>query len=130
MDTSKLQVAISELEAEAERCGRLAAELKAVIQRSANGSAHPSLPQRAPAHRDQGRLSLKHRAQKSVRTLALEILRTHQKAMHVDELVVAINEQRAEPTGRAAVESQLVRAIKKGQFGVKRTAPATFAVER
>jgi len=128
MDISKLQDAITELEAEAERCKRLASELRGVVERSTHGSGRsgsvksPVIPPRA-----QQRLNLRHREQKSVRTLALEILRAHPKPMHVDDLVRLINEQRTDPTSRSAVESQLSRSMEK--LGVKRTAPGTFTVK-
>ncbi len=129
MDISKLHDAISELEAEAERCKRLASDLRAVIQRSANGSrpAAGDKPAAVP-QRVQPRLKLRHRDEKSVRTLALELLRSQQKPLHVDELVTLINAERNEKTNRAAVESQLVRAIKRGSHGVRRAAPGTYIV--
>lgn len=127
MDISKLEDAIAELEAEAERCKRLAGELRAVAQHSANGGAHPVLIQpRAP--RAQHRLRLHNKEQKSVRTLALELLRDRGKPLHVVELVSLINERRDEPTNRAAVESQLVRALKNDKHRLRRTSPGTFAV--
>ena len=127
MDIFKLKDAIAELEAEAERCTRIAGELKAVVQRSANGGGHPVIIQpRTP--RAQQRFNLRSKEQKSVRTLALELLRDRGKPLHLTELVALINERREEPTNRAAVESQLVRALKNDKHNLKRTAPGTFAV--
>jgi len=128
MDISKLQDAIAELEAEAERCKRLASELKGVVERYTHGGGRSAQPKTLIPPRAQHRLNLRHREQKSVRTLALEILRAQQKPIHVDELVRLVNEQRTDPTRRSAVESQLVRSMKR--FGVRRTAPGTFTVDR
>jgi predicted oxidoreductase len=126
MDLTKLQAAVAELEAEAARCKRLAQELRDVIQRSASSSGQ-SLPAPARAGRQRG-LDFQQRAQKSVLVLAVETLLEQQKPMHVDALVPLINAKRTVETNRAAVESQLVRAIKSGKHGVRRTAPGTFAV--
>ena len=132
MDLTKLQGAVAELEAEAERCKRLADELRAVIKRSTHGASLP-LPAEGKASHfvpGQRRLRLRHReGQKSVRALALEILKKQHKPVHVDDLVGMINAEREDPTNRAAVESQLTRVLAKKILGLKRTAPGTFAVE-
>ena len=128
MDISKkLETYIEELEAEAARCTRLAAELREAMKRSEmNGKEKPRfvIPPRA-----QQKLRLRHKGeQRSVRALALELIAEQGEPIHVDELVKLINERRNDPTNRAAVESQLVRAIGSGKFPVKRTAPGTFGV--
>jgi hypothetical protein len=127
MNTSdELDQYIAKLEAEAERCTRLARELREAKKRALNGGAErPLIPPRKP----QQRLDLRPAGeQKSVRTLALELIEKASGPLHVDELVKLINEQRKDPTNRAAVESQLVRALSSGKFQIKRTAPGTFGV--
>lgn len=127
MNISKVQDAIAELDGEAARCKRLADELRDVVKRYSNGSGHVAADA-DPAER-KFKLNLKNRPEgedKSVRTLALELLKGQET--HVNDLVVQINARRKEPTNRAAVESQLVRALKNPKFGLKRTAPGTFVV--
>jgi len=126
MNILKLQDAIAELDAESDRCKRLADGLRAEVRRHGNGDARPLIQSRG--HQGQKRLDLHNREQKSVRTLALEILGASIKPLHVADLVKIVNEQRRDPTNRASLESQLVRAVKSHRFGVKRTAPSTFTV--
>ena len=132
MNTTKLLEAITELETEAKRCKDAADELRVIYTRFVNGSAPAPegksklvIPPRANKQRA---LPLNGGEQKSVRTLALELIELNDKPLHVDTLVELINERRHEPTNRAAVESQLVRAIKAGKFPVKRTGPGTYGV--
>ena len=121
MNTAKLKEVIDELEAEASRCLKLAGELKDIIKRS-NGSAvgHPVLvPPRQPSG-----------TPKSALLTAVDVLAEHGKAVHIKDLVEMVSKRRGFPTPRASIESVLVRAIKDEKFGLKRTAPGTFAVEK
>lgn len=124
MDTTKLQEAVKELEAEGARCLRLADELKAVIRRSANGATPPVIPvvgKRPPPGRT---------TNNSFLTLAVEVLRDVKRPIHISELVPMVAEKRGTETSRSQVESALVRGMRGGKLKsvIKRTGPGTFAV--
>ena len=134
MNTSKLKEAIEELEAEAARCKEAADQLRAIFVRFNGGYnqvVKPKLviqPRLKPKLILKSKLNLTPGEDKSVRTLAIEILKHEQKPVHIKELLPMVNEQRKTPTDRAAIESQLTRALKTNKFpGLKRTAPGTFA---
>jgi hypothetical protein len=125
MDTTKLQEAVKELEAEGARCLRLADELKAVIRRSANGAAvlgtdapkRPLIPPRRSTNT-------------SFLTLAVEVLREVKRPIHISELVPMVAEKRGTTTSRSQIESALVRGMAAGKLKnvIKRTGPGTFTV--
>lgn len=127
MDVSKLQDAAKELEAEGNRCLRLAADLRAAIKRSMDGGEVKDVePEKSHP------LKLKHRgdAKKSFLVLAVDILRSRQEPMHIGELVEKVSEKRAGAT-RSQVESALVRGMAAGKFRgvIKRTSPGTFTAQ-
>jgi len=127
MDVSKLQDAAKELEAEGNRCLRLAADLRAAIKRSTDSGGM----QNAGLEKSSS-LKLKHRgeAKKSFLVLAVDILRSHKEPMHIAELVEKVSEKRPGAT-RSQVESALVRGMAAGKYRgeIKRTSPGTFTVQ-
>jgi hypothetical protein len=122
MDNSKLREAILEAEAEAARYLRLAEDLKVALRRATNGAEHPQLVK--------PRLNLQPKEPKSTLRTAIDILGEHRKPMHIKDLMELVTARRGQPTPRASIESVLVRAIKDGKFGLKRTSPGTFEVSK
>src|SRR6266480_7331192 len=120
MDTSKLDQAIAEAEADAARSLRLVADLKAARERATNGASEnrPSLRRRLTAE------SIAE--PKSTLKTAIAVLREQPQPMHINELGPMVSKLRGKLTPRASLESVLVTAIKAKKFGLKRTAPGTY----
>ena len=117
METSKLKEAIREAEAEAARAIRLVGDLKGALQRATNGATdHPM--HNSPAD------------PMSTLKTALAVLDEQRQPVHIKDLVDLVSKRRGKLTPRASIESVLVRAIKDKRFGLKRTAPGTFEVEK
>ncbi len=125
--TSKLKEMIEEAEAEAARQLRLAEDLKVALKRATNGTAEhaPLIPPR---------LKLKHRLEpvdpKSALRTAIDVLGEQHQPTHIKDLVDLVSRRRGKLTPRASIESVLVRAIKDKKYGLRRTAPGTFEVEK
>lgn len=122
MDTSKLSAAAMELRAEAARCIRTAEELEGIVQRSGSNGSKP------PPVLIQPRTSRVETPPKSALLTAIDVLKEQGTDVHIKSLVDLVSKRRGIPTARASIESVLVRAIKDKKFGLKRTAPGTFAV--
>lgn len=125
MDTTKLKQEIAQAEEQAAKYRRLADDLKAALKRFSNGAGgEPAV------HKPEFKLNIKSKAEpKSALLTAVDVLVEEGKPVHIKDLVDMVSKRRGMLTPRASIESVLVRAIKDEKFGLKRTAPGTFAVE-
>jgi hypothetical protein len=118
---------ITEYEAEAARCTRMAQALRGALSGAVENSQgkHVRSVVIGPTTR-------MHTNGEQVSTLAasINVLADHRKPMHIKDLVPMVSNLRGMETPRASIESVLVRAIKDKKHGIRRTAPGTFAVER
>lgn len=126
MDTAtKLKEMIEDAKAEAARQIRLADDLTEALKRATNGAATaPLIPPR---------LKIKNRdtpLPKSMLRTAVAVLGEHHGSMHINDLVSQVSKRRGKLVPRPSLESVLAIAVKKGKFGLKRTAPGTFEVEK
>lgn len=124
MDTTKLKEMIAEAEAEEARYRRLADDLRVALKRATNGAAeHVEVIK--------PRLNSYRMAEpKSTLLTAIAVLGEQPEPMHIKDLVDLVSKRRGKLTPRASIESVLVRAIKDKKFGLRRTAPGTFEVEK
>jgi hypothetical protein len=117
MDTRKLQEAVAELEAESVRCLRVAAELKDIIRRSANGVSAPA-PTFSPSTKDPSEMSWLE--------LGMAVLAENGGQMRMKDLLPLVVKKAGRETGRANVEGALIRGMKSGK--IFRPKPGVFAL--
>jgi hypothetical protein len=120
MDTRKLQEAVTELEAESVSCLRVAAELKDIIRRHANGagSGAPTFSPIAASSKDPSEMSWLE--------LGMAVLAENGGQMRMKDLLPLVVKKGGRETARANVEGALIRGMKSGK--VFRPKPGVFAL--
>lgn len=128
MRTQKILEAIAELELERSQIDDAISGLRRIVAKS--GTAELTLESAQPQSKPKP--VTPSRAPESYPQMVYAILTENRKAMHIDDLVAAIQERRGDVRiGRNSVESSLIRSMKFSRWKTKisRVSPGTFAAK-
>jgi hypothetical protein len=128
MNLSKLREQIADLKAEREHIDSAIQALERVL--SGLGPDQGRTAERPRLHLEHKGTRGSRRQEQSYRALAIKILREAGKPVHITEITNLVSQLRGKLVARAAVESSLIRAMKKPSMSgrLKRDAPGMFVL--